>query len=99
MLHNAIVLLLAALIGVELFVVIDALGPWEVFEWEYVLLVGPFVPAFFELGYFGRVGLREVILFEGIGAEVDEFPVFLAVATYEFPSVGDAGARGLVLEI
>lgn len=92
MLHNAIALLFAALVGVELFVVVDALGPWEVFEWEYVLLVGPFVPAFFEFCYFGRVGLREVVLLEGIGAEVDEFPVFFAVATYEFPSVRDDGA-------
>lgn len=52
----------------------------------------------FEFGEFGRILVREVVVFAGIGGEVVELGAFLEVIDDEFPiAITDGGRRDAAL--
>jgi len=86
------------LIGILLFVVIDAFPPRSGLQGEYLVLRTPVLPFLLELLNDFGVGCGDIVLFKRIFSQSVKLAWFAHAKTHEFPFVGNNCARSLMLE-
>ena len=80
-------------------VIFNTFPPRFILQREHLIFFSPLPPFLFQLLHFARILVRQVMQFERVGLQVNQFPLCMPVGTHQFPIPVYDGARTLVFKV